>query len=194
MSAKLVDRIQDIPGVAAVSLDLEDPDGGGINVRLEPDADEMEVMERVRALLVAYGVRSQGYPILRVGRTRITGDRRLGVDVRITPIKGGARVEVVGNTVRSFRVVPPDPTVIAQGLADAWCQVLGRAPVEIARVSVTGDKTLEVVALDTPVERTGEADLTDGWTQALAVAVGEAIGVISKGEEAIAANVPSTPW
>ena len=194
MSTKLVNRIQDIPGVAAVSLDLEDPEAGGINVRLEPDADEMEVLERVRGLLVAYGVRSQGYPTLRVGRTRMTGDRRLGVDVRITPIKGGARVEVVGNTVRSFRVVPPDPTVIAQGLADAWCQVLGRAPVEISRVSVTDDKTLEVVALDAPIERTGEAELTDGWTQALALAVGEAIGVISKAEEVIDTNVPSTAW
>jgi len=194
MSTNLVNRIQDIPGVAAVSLDLEDPEAGGINVRLEPDADEMEVLERVRGLLVAYGVRSQGYPTLRVGRTRITGDRRLGVDVRITPIKGGARVEVVGNTVRSFRVVPPEPTVIAQGLADAWCQVLGRAPVEISRVSVTDDKTLEVVALDAPIERTGEAELTDGWTQALALAVGEAIGVISKAEEVIDTNVPSTAW
>jgi hypothetical protein len=194
MSTKLVNRIQDIPGVAAVSLDLEDPEAGGINVRLEPDADEMEVLERVRGLLVAYGVRSQGYPTLRVGRTRMTGDRRLGVDVRITPIKGGARVEVVGNTVRSFRVVPPDPTVIAQGLADAWCQVLGRAPVEISRVSVTDDKTLEVVALDSPIERTGEAELSDGWTQALALAVGEAIGVISKAEEVIDTNVPSTAW
>jgi hypothetical protein len=124
----------------------------------------------------------------------MTGDRRLGVDVRITPIKGGARVEVVGNTVRSFRVVPPDPTVIAQGLADAWCQVLGRAPVEISRVSVTDDKTLEVVALDSPIERTGEAELSDGWTQALALAVGEAIGVISKAEEVIDTNVPSTAW
>ncbi|HLF43765.1 MAG TPA: hypothetical protein VJA46_09605 [Acidimicrobiia bacterium] len=194
MSTNLVNRIQDIPGVAAVSLDLEDPEAGGINVRLEPDADEMEVLERVRGLLVAYGVRSQGYPTLRVGRTRMTGDRRLGVDVRITPIKGGARVEVVGNTVRSFRVVPPEPTVIAQGLADAWCQVLGRAPVEISRVSVTDDKTLEVVALDAPIERTGEAELTDGWTQALALAVGEAIGVISKAEEVIDTNVPSTAW
>ncbi|MDP9496047.1 MAG: hypothetical protein M3P87_12520 [Actinomycetota bacterium] len=194
MSSKLMGRIQDIPGVAAVSLDLEDPETGGINVRLEPDADEMEVLERVRALLVAYGVRSQAYPTLRVGRSRMTGDRRLGVDVRITPIKGGARVEVVGNTVRSFRVVPPDPTVIAQGLADAWCQVLGRAPVEISRVSITNDKTLEVVAVDAPIERTGEADLTDGWTQALALAVGEAIGVISKDQEVIDTNVPSPAW
>jgi hypothetical protein len=193
MSAKLVERIQDIPGVAAVSLDLEDPEAGGINVRLEPDADEMEVLERVRALLVAYGVRSQGYPTLRVGRTRMTGDRRLGVDVRITPIKGGARVEVVGATVRSFRVVPPEPTVVAQGLADAWCQVLGRPPVEISRVTITND-TLEVVAVEAPIERTGEGNLADGWTQALAVAVGEAIGVIPKTDEAIDANVPSPAW
>jgi hypothetical protein len=194
MSSKLVGRIQDIPGVASVSLDLDDPESGGINVRLEPNADEVEVLERVRALLVAYGVRSQGYPTLRVGRTRITGDRRLGVDVRITPIKGGARVEVVGSTVRSFRIVPPDPTAIAQGLADAWCQVLGRPPVEIAGVSVTDGGMIEVVALEAPVERTGRGDLADGWTQALAAAVGEAIGVVSKSDEPIATNAPSTAW
>ena len=194
MSSNLMGRIQDIPGVAAVSLDLEDPEAGGINVRLEPDADEMEVLERVRALLVAYGVRSQGYPALRVGRTRMTGDRRLGVDVRITPIKGGARVEVVGNTVRSFRVVPPEPILIAQGLADAWCQVLGRPPVEVSRVAVTDDKILEVVAIDAPIERTGEAELGEGWTRALAVAVGEAIGVVSKPDKAIDTNVPSPAW
>ena len=58
-------------------------------------------------------------------------DSPLGVDVKITPIKAGARVQVATTKVRSFRVVPATPQAIAQGLSDAWCQVVGRIPVEI---------------------------------------------------------------
>lgn len=178
MTAKLVDRLQDIPGVAAVSVNLDD-DGGGINVRLEPEADEAEVLERVRALLVAYSVRSQTFPPLRVGRTPLERQRGLGVDVKITPIKGGARVEVIGDSVRSFRVVPPDPTAIAQGLSDAWSQVLGRPPTEISNVSIDDRGHLVVTASVAGVERRGEADVAEGWAAALARGVGSAIGAVT---------------
>lgn len=191
MTAKLVGRLQDIPGVAAVSVNIED-EGGGINVRLEPDADETEVLERVRALLVAYSLRSQAFPPLRVGRTPLSGD--LGVDVRITPIKGGARVEVIGDAVRSFRVVPPDPTAIAQGLSDAWSQVLGRTPTEITQVSIDDRGHLVVTARSAGVERSGEADLTEGWAAALAQGVGMAIGAIAGEEELVDANLPDGTW
>jgi hypothetical protein len=191
MTAKLVGRLQDIPGVAAVSVNIED-DGGGINVRLEPDADEAEVLERVRALLVAYSVRSQAFPPLRVGRTPLSGD--LGVDVRITPIKGGARVEVIGDAVRSFRVVPPDPTAIAQGLSDAWSQVLGRPPTEITRVAIDDGGHLVVTARSAGVERSGEADLDEGWAVALAQGVGMAIGAIAGEDQLVDANLPDGAW
>jgi hypothetical protein len=191
MTRKLVGRLQDIPGVAAVSVNIED-EGGGINVRLEPNADEAEVLERVRSLLVAYSVRSQAFPPLRVGRTPLSGE--LGVDVKITPIKGGARVEVIGDAVRSFRVVPPDPTAIAQGLSDAWSQVLGRAPTEISRVSIDDRGHLVVTARLAGAERQGEADLSDGWVAALAQGVGSAIGAFA-GTEALAdANLPNGAW
>ncbi|HEY4606200.1 MAG TPA: hypothetical protein VIH55_01015, partial [Acidimicrobiia bacterium] len=91
MRAKLRARLEDIPGVASVSLDLEDIDSG-IRVKLDDDADESEVLERVRELLVAYGVRSHDHPTLQVGQSRLG---RVGVDfgvaVEVTPIKGGAR-------------------------------------------------------------------------------------------------------
>ncbi len=193
MTAKLVDRLQDIPGVAAVSVNLDEA-GGGINVRLEPEADEAEVLERVRALLVAYSVRSQAFPPLQVGRTPLESPRGLGVDVKITPIKGGARVEVIGDSVRSFRVVPPDPTAIAQGLSDAWNQVLGRTPTEISRVSIDDHGHLVVTASVAGTERRGEADLSEGWAAALAKGVGSAIGALA-GKVAMAdANLPETAW
>lgn len=176
--AKLRARLEDIPGVAAVSLDLEDVESG-IKVKLHDDANEAEVLDRVRELLVAYGVRSHDHPTLQIGQSRFG---RVGVDigvaVEVTPIKGGARVEVVGPAVRSFRVVQPTPTAIAQGMADAWCQVLGKVPVEVTRVSLTGDESLRVEATDNEGERVGIGDLSYGWINALAQAVGKAIGVL----------------
>jgi hypothetical protein len=178
MRHKLISRLEDIPGVASVALDLDDVESG-IKLKLEAEADEAEVLERVRELLVAYGVRSHDHPTLQIGQARFG---QLGVDigvaVEVTPIKGGARVEVIGQAVRSFRVVPPTPTAIAQGLSDAWCQVLGRVPFEITRVSISKSGELKVVASDGQTERTGFGELSYGWTYGLASAVGKAIGVL----------------
>jgi hypothetical protein len=182
MTPNLASRLEDIPGVASVVVDLEDPDRAGINVRLVPGSDEAEVMERIRALLVAYGVRS-GKPPIRIGRRAITSARNsLGVDVKITPIKGGARVEVFGRSVRSFRVVPADPTAIAQGLADAWCQVLAKIPIEIAQVSLGDGGDLTVTARDGATTSVGRANVRDGWAEGVALAVGRAIGVVDAGD------------
>jgi hypothetical protein len=181
MREKLVERLQDIPGVASVSLNLEDFESG-IKVRLDDDADETEVLEAVRALLVAYGVRSLENPTLEIGNRLSQARALLGVDVRIAPVKGGARVEVIGTAVRSFRLVPSTPMAIAQGLSDAWCQVLGRIPLEITRVTLSDEGALTVVATDGKQELAGHADIVDGWTMALPLAVGRAIGVVEPSE------------
>lgn len=178
MTPNLASRLQDIPGVASVTVDLTDS-GGGINVRLEPGADESVVMERLRALLVAYGVRSPNRPEVRLGRpTRYLDDSPLGVEVTITPIKAGARVEVGTTKVRSFRVVPATPEAIAQGLSDAWCQVVGKIPVEIVTVTIGDEGHLTVVASDGTQETSATSNVASGWEEALARAVGRAIGVV----------------
>jgi hypothetical protein len=177
MRHKLISRLEDIPGVASVSLDLEDIESG-IKVKLDNDADEDEVLEKVRELLVAYGVRSHDHPTLQIGQShfgRVSVD--IGVAIEVAQIPGGARVEVVGQSVRSFRVVPATPDAIAQGMSDAWCQVLGRIPVEVTRVTQEGG-SLKVIVTDGQRERIGTGDLTYGWTYALASAVGKAIGVL----------------
>jgi hypothetical protein len=177
MRHKLLARLEDIPGVDSVALDLDDIESG-IKVKLGEDADEGEVLDKVRELLVAYGVRSHDHPTLQIGQSRFG---RLGVDigvaVEVTPIKGGARVEVVGESVRSSRVVSATPDAIAQGLSDAWCQVLGRIPIEITKVSQDAT-SLKVTVTDGNRERVGSGDLGYGWTYALATAVGKAIGVL----------------
>lgn len=184
----LVSRLQDIPGVAAVAVDLTET-GGGINMRLESGADEIEVMERVRALLVAYGVRSHDSPRLRVGRAaRRLDDEPLGVDITITPLERGARVEVATTNIRSFRVVRATPSALAQGLSDAWCQVIGRIPVEVVSVDVGEGGDLTVTVTNGEAQTTGTANVSDGWEEALSRAVGQAIGVLGQHAEAIAVN------
>ena len=178
MTPNLASRLQDIPGIASVTVDLTDS-GGGINIRLETGADEAVVMERLRALLVAYGVRSPNPPKLRLGRqTKYLDDGPLGVDVKITPIKAGARVQVATTKVRSFRVVPATPEAIAQGLSDAWCQVVGKIPVEILGVTMGDEGELTVVASDGAHETSATSNVSSGWEEALARAVGRAIGVV----------------
>ena len=193
MRDKLVERLQDIPGVASVSLNLEDEESG-IRVRLDDDADEAEVLERVRGLLVAYGVRSPDHPTLEIGNRLAQARAALGVDVRISPTNGEARVEVIGTAIRSFRLVPSTPLAIAQGLSDAWCQVLGRIPFEITRVTLSDGGVLSVAASDGKEETMGRSDIVDGWAMALPLAVGRAIGVIAADSEVGDAELTHTDW
>lgn len=179
VSPGLATRIEEIPGVLSVSVDLTEA-GGGINLRLEPGTDEVQVMERVRALLGAYGTRPPR-EATREGKAKPAPEQKatlenLGVDLKITPIPDGARVEVMTPTVRSFRVVPAEPAAIAQGVADAWSQVLGRVPVEVISVTLGNDGGLQVVVSDGEARRTGSGNVSLGWERALAEAVGVAIG------------------
>jgi hypothetical protein len=143
--------------------------GRGIDVRLEPGADETAVMERLRALLAAYGVRRDRQPMMSVGRSP-DAFNHVDVAVAITPIESGARVEVATKSVRSFRIVAATPLSVAQGLADAWCQVIGKVPVEITAVSIDDGRRLILTASDGEHETRGEADTSRGWVESLTVA------------------------
>ena len=176
VTGTLASRLEQIPGVASVTIDLTDT-GGGINVRLEPTADEFLVMDKLREVLITYGIRSAD-PKVQLGRSTRRArrpTRDFDVDVVITPLKTGARVEVFSKNVRSFRVVPANPSAIAQGLSDAWCQVKGRIPVEILDVTIGDDGDLSIVASDGVNQTTGTANVSLGWEEALTQAVGEAL-------------------
>lgn len=178
MKSSLASRLEDIPGVASVTIDLEGF-GRGIDVRLEPDADEVVVMEKLRALLAAYGVRHDRQPRLSNGRRRIRPAVVSGVDVSIAPVQGGARIEVATRSVKSFRMVAAEPLSVAQGLSDAWCQVVGRVPVEIRSVEVEEDGTLVVAGHDGEHDCEGRAGTADGWIDALTMAVAQVLGEVS---------------
>lgn len=54
----LKSRLESVPGVESIELELGEDGLEGITVRLTDDADELAVLEGVRRLLVAYGTRS----------------------------------------------------------------------------------------------------------------------------------------
>jgi hypothetical protein len=160
--------------VASVVVDL-DGFGRGIDVRLEPGADEAAVMERLRALLAAYGIRRDRNVPLGLGRNA-SPLSDIGIQIAITPMEGGARIEVGSASVKSFRIVAATPLSIAQGLVDAWCQVVGRVPVEVVTVAVDDQDRLVVTASDGEHETVGSAPIGDGWLDALTGAIRVLLG------------------
>jgi hypothetical protein len=79
-------------------------------------------------------------------------------------------------SVKSFRLVAANPISVTQGLADAWCQVIGRIPIEIVSVEVDDQGDLVVIAFDGERESRGSARVGLGWVEALATAVGGVLG------------------
>lgn len=177
MTPGLITRIQDIVGVEAVAVDLAS-EAGGLNLRLSPDADEVQVLKEVHELLVAYGVRGLVRPRVTLGQKRIT-EPDPGVDVQIMPTGSGARIQVAVGEVQSSRPVAATPEAIAQGLADAWSQVLGRTPQEVRSVTLNSAGGLTVVVSDGTTEHRGIADTNEGWSRALVRSVGSALGFLT---------------
>ena len=191
MTPGLITRIQDIPGVEAVAVDLAS-EPGGLNLRVSPDADEQKVLQEVHELLVAYGVRGLVRPRVTLGQR--SGEKiDPGVDVMISPTELGARIQVSVGEVQSARQVAATAAAIAQGLADAWCQVLGRIPQEVVSVSLNDAGGLTVVISDGTSERRGVGDIDDGWSTALVRSVGMALGFLTP-EGAKQSDMARTAW
>ncbi|HUF95156.1 MAG TPA: hypothetical protein VMO52_03655 [Acidimicrobiia bacterium] len=191
MTPGLITRIQDIPGVEAVAVDLAS-EPGGLNLRVSPDADEQKVLQEVHELLVAYGVRGLVRPRVTLGQRR-SEKIDPGVDVIISPTELGARIQVSVGEVQSARQVAATAAAIAQGLADAWCQVLGRIPQEVVSVSLNDAGGLTVVISDGTSERRGVGDIDDGWSTALVRSVGMALGFLTP-EGAKQSDMARTAW
>ena len=191
MTPGLITRIQDIPGVEAVAVDLAS-EPGGLNLRVSPDADEQKVLQEVHELLVAYGVRGLVRPRVTLGQ-RSSEKIDPGVDVMISPTELGARIQVSAGEVQSARQVAATAPAIAQGLADAWCQVLGRIPQEVVSVSLNDAGGLTVVISDGTSERRGVGDIDDGWSTALVRSVGMALGFLTP-EGAKQSDMARTAW
>jgi hypothetical protein len=78
---------------------------------------------------------------------------------------------------------------IAQGMADAWCQVVGRVPLEIVSVTRDSDGRLTVTATDGQTQTSGTTHAPANLEEGLAQAVGGALRVtLAAGDPSVAVN------
>ena len=167
----LQSRLETIPGVQSIIVDPDQGPSGGITVHIEVGADETEVLENVRRLLVAYGLhRRSPFPMIRSG----SDTNAEHYDLSVTPGQGRVAVALARGTRSATRLTCKDPVAIAQAAADAWCQLSRRPPVEVISVSADDESLSVTVRIDEGV-RTAEAEL-DSWRSALVTALGRALG------------------
>jgi hypothetical protein len=167
-------RLQNLEGVAAIELDLADAGLAGIKVTLNEGADETQVLERIRSLLVTYGLRSQpGLPVQ--SPSPIVARPPDAIWTKITPEGDGMRVEVGRGRRRVSRLAAAEPMAAAQAVVDARCELEGRQSPKVVYLGLdrVGEHRVLTVIVggDHATPEVGAAMVTDGWAAALGKAV-----------------------
>lgn len=102
-------RLESLPGVESIELELGAEELEGITVRLEEGADEVAVLDGVRRLLVAYGTRSSK---LQEVRTPVAAGsvqhQVMDVDMAPSEILMSPPVTVVSSTHNDAALVNPE--------------------------------------------------------------------------------------
>ena len=171
-------RLESLEGVASIHLELAESGLSGIRVTLIDGADESHVLERIRSMLVTYGLRSPG---------RLQDDAQLAspeptkvdqIETVITPEGDGMRVEVRGDGKSVVRLVDATPLSAAVAVAEGRAILQGRPAPQVVWIGldVIGDwKILTVLMRDnTEAARVGSSVVTSGWAEALDEAVSKA--------------------
>lgn len=165
-------RLAGIDGVADIQLDLTDEGLSGIRVTLQEGAEEAMVLERIRAMLVTYGLRPPDQ-VKQVEPVKETTDV-----IAVLGQEGDRmRVEVRGRGETIVSVVDPSPLNAARAVASARAQITGSATREVIWIGldqIGGYRILTVLtALDASVVAGAavvESDWADALNQALAAA------------------------
>jgi hypothetical protein len=169
-------RLEALEGVSSIQLELGDTGLSGIRVTLAEGADEAMVLERIRAMLVTYGLRAPET----VGSRR--GSRVFAADELVTEIDEAGqmlRVAVKGNDDSVVTLVDPTPLAAARAIAEARAQLTGADSVEVMWIGLDqiGDWRVLTVLASVGQEKVnaGSAVVTEGWTDALDRAVAAAL-------------------
>lgn len=173
--AGLRQRLEALDGVSSIQLELGDTGLSGIRVTLAEGADEAMVLERIRAMLVTYGLRvpeSLGQVPTRV----------FAADELVTEIEEDGqmlRVAVTGSDDSVVTVVDPTPLAAARAVADARAQLTGAVGAEVMWIGLDqiGNWRVLTVLAAVGEERVnaGSAVVTEGWADALDRAVAAAL-------------------
>lgn len=127
----LKSRLESIAGVESIELELGNDGLEGITVRLADGADELEVLEEVRRLLVAYGTRSS--------RVLATSGVRSSSGGGV-PEPSDAIHQVIDVDATPSEMMSPTPvTLVSSGEASAAMLTPGGEKVELS-VTPAGDQ------------------------------------------------------
>ncbi|HJR87231.1 MAG TPA: hypothetical protein VJ930_06195 [Acidimicrobiia bacterium] len=166
--AGLRQRLENLEGVASIQLELADTGLSGIRVTLSEGADEAMVLERIRAMLVTYGLRAPD---------QVTGSRAEADDdssdlVAVLSQEGDRlRVEVRGQGETVSAIVDPSPLSAARAVAAARAQLRGEPAPEVMWIGLDQIGAFSVLTILTaqPDEKVsvGSAVVEGDWAQAL---------------------------
>ncbi|HJU51190.1 MAG TPA: hypothetical protein VJ815_02540 [Acidimicrobiia bacterium] len=165
--AGLRQRLENLEGVASIQLELADTGLSGIRVTLSEGADEAMVLERIRAMLVTYGLRAP---------EQVTGNRAETEDeselVAVLSQEGDRlRVEVRGQGETVSAIVDPSPLSAARAVAAARAQLRGEPAPEVMWIGLDQIGAFSVLTILTaqPDEKVsaGSVVVEGDWAQAL---------------------------
>ncbi|HUO46830.1 MAG TPA: hypothetical protein VM470_08355 [Acidimicrobiia bacterium] len=169
-------RLENLEGVSAIHLELAETGLSGIKVSLDDGADESGVLERIRSLLVTYGLRSPPAVSTEVDLGRTSGT---GITTVISPEGEGMRVEVTGRGQSVVKLVDATPMAAAQAVAEGRARLSGHPVPNVLWIgldSIGGWRILTVlVRVDEATPTVGASLVEGGWAEALDQAVATAL-------------------
>jgi hypothetical protein len=171
-------RLRSVTGVADLTIELGESGLDGIRVRIDEGCDEAQVLEDIRRILVAYGLRSRrpdggtpaGIPVL--GRAVADDDGRPRVQVR-PGTDGGLAVEISNSTHSVLEKGPQSPIGAAEAMVRAVARFRGvHRPDRLAMAidELDGVRVITMLARRGPqvvvAAATCDPSLTDGLFEA----------------------------
>jgi len=136
-------RLESVPGVESIELELGDEGLEAITVRLADDADELMVLEGVRRLLVAYGTRSPRVLATAAGVTTSSSATANGSSARTAPRHQVLDVDQSPSEIVS---APAPMRVVSSGATSAALMTAAGERVELS-VTPAGDSAVAKVVL-----------------------------------------------
>jgi hypothetical protein len=171
-------RLENLEGVASIHLELAETGLSGIRVTLIEGADEAHVLEKIRSMLVTYGLRSPGRLEAETFKSESKTRKASQIETSITPEGDGMRVEVRGEGRSVVRLVDATPLAAAVAVAEGRAILEGKPTPRVLWIGldIIGDwKILTVlVKSDGETARVGSAVVASGWAEALDEAVAKA--------------------
>ncbi|HUP17340.1 MAG TPA: hypothetical protein VM848_14970 [Acidimicrobiia bacterium] len=171
-------RLENLEGVASIHLELAETGLSGIRVTLIEGADEAHVLERIRSMLVTYGLRSPGRLEADTLKSEPEAAKASQIETSITPEGDGMRVEVRGEGRSVVRLVDATPLAAAVAVAEGRAILEGKSTPQVLWIGldIIGDwKILTVLVKGGgEVARVGSAVVISGWAEALDEAIAKA--------------------